>query len=244
MMQHVSLFSGVGGFDVAAERAGMKPAAMCEIDNAAAGVLAHHWPDVPLFRDVKEVTGESLKQLGIDPSRTVLTGGFPCQDLSVAGKQAGLEGERSGLFYEIARVIGEFLPAWFILENVPGLLSSQRGRDMGIVLGTLADLGYGIGYRVLDAQFFGVPQRRRRVFIVGRLGDDGRAPGAVLALGEGGERDSDEGEQAGQEPAPRSRRGAAGSGQLVNALTKTGLGYGGVDDNMAQAGHIVAVGDG
>lgn len=240
-LQHVSLFTGVGGFDVAAERAGITPAAMCEIDNAAAGVLAHKWPDVPLFRDVKELTGDVLTQLGIRPDRTVLTSGFPCQDLSVAGRQVGLDaGSRSVLFYETARIIDEFRPAWFVLENVPGLLSSQRGRDMGIVLTTLGDIGYGLAYRVLDAQFFGVPQRRRRVFIVGRLGDDGRTPAAVLDLSQDCGGDSREGVAA-RAQAPRTAGSSiASGGRIVNALTKS-LGSGGPCDTHAQAGWLVEV---
>lgn len=223
-LHHVSLFSGVGGFDVAAERLGLTPAAMCELDNAAAGVLAHHWPGVPLFRDVKEVTGDSLRQLGIDPDRTVITGGFPCQDLSIAGAQAGLEGERSGLFYEILRIVREFQPRWFVLENVPGLLSSQRGRDMGIVLSTLVDSGYGVAYRVLDAQFFGVPQRRRRVFVVGHRGDEWTAPAEVLALGEGGDGNPD--------PRPATRQGsarAAGAGTPAGEWFGIGVNVGNPD---------------
>ncbi len=108
-------------------------------------------------------------------------GGFPCQDVSVAGKRAGLSGKRSGLWFEFERVLRELRPRWCVIENVPGLLSSHRGRDFGLVLGGLAELGYGWAYRVLDARFFGVPQRRRRIVIVGCLGDQARA-GAVLAL--------------------------------------------------------------
>jgi DNA (cytosine-5)-methyltransferase 1 len=100
----------------------------------------------------------------------VICGGFPCQDLSVAGRRAGLAGERSGLFYEFMRIVGEVAPRWVLIENVPGLLSSNGGRDMGAVLGTLGQLGYWWTWRVLDSQYFGVAQRRRRVFIVGHLG--------------------------------------------------------------------------
>jgi DNA-cytosine methyltransferase len=99
----------------------------------------------------------------------LLCGGFPCQDVSVAGQRRGLAGSRSGLFHEFARIAGTLRPRWLLVENVPGLLSSNGGRDFGVVLGTLADLGYGLGWRVLDSRFFGVPQRRRRVFVVGAL---------------------------------------------------------------------------
>lgn len=118
----------------------------------------------------------------------LIAGGTPCQDLSVAGQRRGLEGERSGLFYEYARVVDALRPDWLLWENVPGAFSSQGGRDFGSVLGTLADLGYGLGWRVLDSRYFGVPQRRRRVFIVGARADgDPRAAaeraGQVLAVG-------------------------------------------------------------
>jgi DNA (cytosine-5)-methyltransferase 1 len=162
----VSLFAGVGGFDLALQRAGVRVTAAVEIDPKARAVLAHHFPDTVLFSDVQEVTGHELRATGFIPERGIITGGFPCQDLSVAGRREGLAGARSGLFWEIVRLLDDLAPRWVVLENVPGLLSSNGGRDMGTVVGALADLGYGWTYRVLDAQHFGVPQRRRRVFIV------------------------------------------------------------------------------
>jgi DNA (cytosine-5)-methyltransferase 1 len=111
----------------------------------------------------------------------LIYGGFPCQDVSVAGKRAGLSGKRSSLWFDFERVLRDVRPRWCVIENVPGLLSSHRGRDFGLILRGLAQLGYGWAYRVLDARFFGVPQRRRRIVIVGCLGDQARA-GAVLAL--------------------------------------------------------------
>lgn len=184
-MTAVSLFAGVGGFDLALERNGVKVVASCEIDKKASEVLAKHFPNSKLFGDVQELTGKDLIDAGFDPNNGIIVGGFPCQDLSVAGKRAGLAGNRSGLFWEICRLLDETKAKYFILENVPGLLSSQQGADMGAVIGALAERGYGIAYRVLDAQHFGVPQRRRRVFIVGCLGDDGRTPAKILAIDEG-----------------------------------------------------------
>ena len=176
----VSLFAGVGGFDLALERAGVKVVAAVEIDKNARGVLAKQFPNTKLFNDVTTVTGEDLRDAGFIPEHGIITGGFPCQDLSVAGKRAGLAGARSGLFYEIARIADETKAKWLVLENVPGLLSSQRGADMGAVIGTLVDLGYGVAWRVLDAQHFGVPQRRRRVFIVAQRAGDPTGPAEVL----------------------------------------------------------------
>jgi DNA (cytosine-5)-methyltransferase 1 len=135
--------------------------------------------------DIKGVTSADLLSAGFNPSQGVITGGFPCQDLSVAGRRKGLAGERSGLFWEIHRLVAETKTKWFVLENVPGLLSSNDGKDFGLILGSLAELGYGLAYRVLDAQHFGVAQRRRRVFIVGCLGDDWRSPAEILNIGEG-----------------------------------------------------------
>lgn len=159
-----SLFSGIGGFDLGLERNGMDIRWQCEIDTAAQSVLRRHWPDAVLYDDVTTLGGD------VEPV-DLICGGFPCQDLSVAGRRAGLAGKRSGLFYEFMRIASELAPAWILIENVPGLLSSNGGRDMGAVLGTLGELGYGWAYRVLDAQYLGVAQRRRRVFIVGCLGD-------------------------------------------------------------------------
>lgn len=183
-MKAVSLFAGVGGFDLALERNGVQVVASVEIDKNARKILAKQFPNSAILEDVKEVTGEQLFELGFD-SDGIIVGGFPCQDLSVAGKRAGLAGDRSGLFFEIARILEETQAKFFILENVPGLLSSNKGRDMGTVIGTLDDIGYSIAWRVLDAQYFGVPQRRKRVFIVGCLGDDWRTPAQILDLIEG-----------------------------------------------------------
>jgi DNA (cytosine-5)-methyltransferase 1 len=204
----VSLFAGVGGFDLALERAGVKVVAAVEIDPKARAVLARRFPDSALFSDVTEVTAHELRHAGFIPDRGIVTGGFPCQDLSVAGRRAGLAGSRSGLFWEIVRLLDELKPRWFLLENVPGLLSSNSGRDMGVVLGALGELGYGFAYRVLDAQHFGVPQRRRRVFIVGCLGD-GRRAAEVLLEPESVRGDSAQGWTAGQRVA-RTTSGRAG----------------------------------
>lgn len=181
----VSLFAGVGGFDLAMQRNGINVVATVEIDKNARGVLQHQFPEATHFEDVTKVSGDELRAAGFIPDRGIITGGFPCQDLSVAGKRAGLAGQRSGLYWEIVRLVDELSPKYLVLENVPGLLSSNGGRDMGVVIGALTDRGYGVSWRVLDAQYFGVAQRRRRVFIVGCAGDNGRASSEILALSEG-----------------------------------------------------------
>lgn len=165
-MECWSFFTGIGGLDLGFERAGIKCVLQVENGRSANRILRRHYPDVHRAGDIKE----------FEPSGTtdVIFGGFPCQDVSIAGDRAGLAGERSGLWFEFHRIVKRTRPQWVVVENVPGLLSSNRGRDLAIVLRGLVECGYGVCYRVLDAQYFGVPQRRRRVFIVGHLGD-GRA---------------------------------------------------------------------
>ncbi len=205
-MTGVSLFAGVGGFDLAMENNGVNVVATCEIDKNASSVLAQKFPNAKLFSDVQEVTGEQLIRAGFEPRNGIITGGFPCQDLSVAGRRAGLAGERSGLFWEIARIIQETETEWFVLENVPGLLSSNKGKDMGIVIGTLADLGYSVAWRVLDAQYFGVPQRRRRVFIIGRRNSNGASVAKVLFESESMRGDSSQSGTQGEDIASNTEK--------------------------------------
>jgi DNA (cytosine-5)-methyltransferase 1 len=208
----VSLFAGVGGFDLAMERAGVQVVASVEIDKHARGILEKHFPTSKLFNDVTEVTGEQLRESGFTPSRGILTGGFPCQDLSIAGKRAGLDGARSGLYWQITRLIDETEPEWVVLENVPGLLTSSGGADMGAVIGALADRGYGVGWRVLDAQNFGVPQRRRRVFIVAKRAGDITSVAKVLFERQGLRGDTSSSGAQGDEPARDARQGVEVTG--------------------------------
>jgi len=170
-----SFFSGIGGFDLAFERAGFRITMQCEIDRFCREILAQHWPEVSCFEDIREVNHAAI------PPSDVWVGGFPCQDVSVArmGPRDGLRGRRSGLFYEFSRLIGECLPRVVLIENVTGLLSSHGGRDFQIVIRSLAELGYGVGWRVFNSAYFGVPQSRQRVYIVGCY-RDGRGPGEIL----------------------------------------------------------------
>jgi DNA (cytosine-5)-methyltransferase 1 len=225
MITGVSLFAGVGGFDLAMERQGVKVVASVEIDKHCKAVLERQFPNAKQFNDVTTVKGSDLIAAGFNPSKGIITGGFPCQDLSVAGKRAGLAGARSGLFWEAARIVEEAQSEYFILENVPGLLSSNKGADFGVVLGTMADLGYSVGWRVLDAQYFGLPQRRKRVFIVGRRStSDGIAE--ILFKSKGLRRDSSPSKQTRQDTtttAPRSfgQTGFAKYSEGVTTLTAT-----------------------
>ena len=239
-LRYLSLFSGIGGFDLGFDRAGMTCAGQVEYDEKTRAVLAKHWPDVKRMNDVREVQGDEFGTVDL------ICGGFPCQDVSVAGRRAGLAGERSGLWYEFHRLIDGVRPRWAVIENVPGLLSSNGGADFAVILRGLVECGYGVAWRVLDAQYFGVPQRRRRVFIVGSLGS-GRAA-EVLFERESGGGDSAPGRQPGAElayslRADASRSGDKGDGGINTTLvTTTFNGYtDGADDNDAQGGHLIPV---
>ena len=216
MITGVSLFAGVGGFDLAMTRNGVRVVATVEIDKKCNEVLAHHFPEAKQFTDVQQITGKDLLDVGFDPTNGIITGGFPCQDLSVAGKRAGLAGERSGLFWEIRRLVEETQTEWFVLENVPGLLSSNGGKDFGVVLREMANLGYSLGWRVLDAQYFGVPQRRRRVFIVGSRSGGSERIGKVLFERKGVRRNLASSQQTGQDSTASVTRGTRKAGWLSN----------------------------
>lgn len=226
-MTAVSLFAGIGGFDLALQRNGIRVVASVEIDRHAQGILMRHFPESQIYGDIQEVTGEQLIRAGFTPEHGVIVGGFPCQDLSVAGKRAGLAGARSGLFWEICRLLDETKAQNFILENVPGLLTSNEGRDMGVVIGALADRGYSIAWRVLDAQYFGVPQRRRRIFIVGCLGDNWRAPAEILNLAQGGAGNTPPSRKARKDSARPAQQGTREGGligsDIVDTLTVSDL---------------------
>jgi DNA (cytosine-5)-methyltransferase 1 len=156
----LDLFSGIGGFSLGLERAGMTTIAFCEIDPYCRRVLRKHWPDVPIYDDVRTLTAERLVRDGIAPD--VICGGFPCQDVSLAGARKGLDGERSGLWFEYARIIGEVRPHYVIVENTPGLLSL----GMDVVLGDLAALGYDAEWHCIPASAVGADHGRDRVWII------------------------------------------------------------------------------
>ncbi len=207
-MRAISLFSGVGGFEIGFDRAGIDTILQVEIDKTCRAVLERHWPETERIADVRSLrmdneehrshrsrrgaddqTENDLSEPDVWERRNgqhdaegidLVFGGFPCQDLSVAGNRAGLGGERSGLWFEFERVLSGVRPRWVVVENVPGLLSSNEGADFAIVISGLEELGYCVGWAVLDAQHFGVPQRRRRVFIVG--GPGAASVRAVLSL--------------------------------------------------------------
>lgn len=184
----------------------MIPAWYAEVDPFCSAVLAHRWPDVPNLGDI--LAEDFIDRAAACGPIDILVGGTPCQSFSTAGKRGGITDKRGGLtirFYEIAERLS---PEWFVWENVPGVLSSAGGRDFGAVLGKVVQLGYGYCYRVLDSLGFGVPQRRRRVFLVGRSG--ARCPGEVLFEQEGEGRDPAEGRGQGEVPAAAAEAGPGG----------------------------------
>lgn len=156
-MNVLDLFSGIGGFSLGLERAGMKTIAFCEVDKKCQEVLRKHWKDVPIFEDVSTLKGKDIEQT-VD----VICGGFPCQDISLAGKGAGLEGERSGLWWEFHRLIKEIKPKWAIIENV----SALRNRGLDQVLRSLNEIGYDAEWHCITAASIGAPHRRDRIWII------------------------------------------------------------------------------
>lgn len=224
-MKAISLFSGVGGLDLGFERAGIETVLQAECDPHCLAVLARHWPNTRRVTDVGDVgMGPCERDLEGQPHNAqaglanpprigdvdLVYGGFPCQDVSVAGKRAGLGGERSGLWFEFLRVLSELRPRWAVIENVPGLLSSNGGRDFGVILAGLDELGFDVAWAVLDAQHFGVPQRRRRVFVV--AGPSRRACEQVLSLCESCGGNPETGRASGEDVAYALNASVRGTG--------------------------------
>lgn len=187
--------------------------ASAENNPACSTILTRHFPHTRQLGDVTRITGDQLVTAGFNPAAGIITAGWPCQGNSVAGRRAGLGDPRTGLWRHVVRLLAETRPAWFLGENVPGLYSVRSGRDIAVVREDLAQLGYWWAERILDAQYFGVPQRRRRVFFAGHLGGTGAEPVQVLL----------EPESSGRHPRTRgaaashlagtlgSRHGSAGS---------------------------------
>jgi len=173
-LNYLSVCSGVEAATVAWHSLGWNPVAFSEIEPFPSAVLAHHYPHVPNLGDMTK-----YKEWKLNEPIDLLVGGTPCQSFSVAGLRKGMDDPRGNLALVYLGIADKFKPKWIVWENVPGVLSSKGGRDFGSFLGALGELGYGFAYRVLDAQHFGVPQRRRRVFVVGCLGD-WRSAAAVL----------------------------------------------------------------
>ena len=211
-MKHASFFSGVGGLDLGFERAGIETVSVSEIDPYANTVLAERFPDAPNLGSITEVNADDI------PEADIWSGGFPCQDLSVAGKRAGFAGKRSSLAFTFLDAVEQRRPRWLVLENVPGLFSSNKGADFGRLLNEMEQLGYGVSWRTLDARYFGVAQRRRRVFIVASLESDRAAE--VLLECEGCERHPSPRWTQGQGVAGGAPDGSGISGAITGRFSK------------------------
>lgn len=216
-LRYLDVCAGISASTVAWKPLGWTAAAYSEIEAAPRAVLAHHYPDTPLHGDFTTIRGDEYGPIDL------LVGGTPCQDFSVAGLRAGLDGDRGNLSLEFLRLADRARPRWVVWENVPGVLSIDGGRAFGAILGGLGELGYGFAYRVLDAQFFGVPQRRRRVFAVGYLGDWRRAAAVLL------ERHSLSGH-----PAPRRE-----ARQVAPTIPSRSLGGGGLGTDFDCDGGLI-----
>lgn len=193
-----SFFSGIGGFDLGFQQAGFDVSFQCEVEPFCTSVLDKHWPTVPKWADITTLDYATI------PISDVWVGGFPCQDLSLArmGKREGLRGSKSRLFHEFAGLVREGKPRVLVIENVAGLLNSHGGRDFAILLQTLAELGYAVGWRTLNSRYFGVPQSRQRIYLVGCYRDR-RGPGAILFESERSKGNSAESRQNGaKSPSP------------------------------------------
>jgi DNA (cytosine-5)-methyltransferase 1 len=182
-MKYLSVCSGIEAATTAWHELGWTPSAFSEIEKFPSAVLEHHYPKVPNVGDMTKYKEWDIGTIDL------LVGGTPCQSFSVAGLRKGLDDPRGNLALIYCGILDRFKPKWFIWENVPGVLSSSGGRDFGSFLGAISELGYGYAYRILDAQYFGVAQRRRRVFVVGHLGD-WRPAASVLFESESLSRDS------------------------------------------------------
>jgi len=226
-IRYLSVCSGIEAATVAWHELGWEPVAYSEIEPFPCKVLAHHYPNTPNWGDMTK-----FKEWP-DATIDALVGGTPCQSFSVAGLRQGLEDPRGELMLTYLAIAARYRPRWVIWENVPGVLSSNGGRDFGAFLGALGQLGYGWAYRVLDAQWFGVAQRRKRVFVVGCLGD-GTSAAKVLFERESVRRDPPSRRKSGEEAARRAVPGVAGS-------LDTECGGGKLTHQSAANGHIVPV---
>lgn len=209
-MRYGSVCSGIEAASAAWEPLGWEPVFFSEIEKFPSSVLAKHFPQVPNLGD--------FTTIGSEHDIDLLVGGTPCQPFSVAGNREGLGDVRGNLALQFCRLAERLRPRWVVWENVPGVLSSNGGRDFGSIVGALADLGYGIAYRVLDAGFFGVPQRRRRVILVANL-VGWRCAASVLFDGPRCFRNPDSIRETQEETAPQ----AEGSIDCYNAEGRTGL---------------------
>jgi len=229
-MKYLSVCSGVEAATVAWHGLGWSPVAFSDIEKFPSEVLAYHYPNVPNLGDMTK-----YKEWNLNGSIDLLVGGTPCQSFSVAGLRKGLEDPRGNLMLTYVGILDKFRPKWCVWENVPGVLSSNRGRDFGSFLGALVELGYGFSYRVLDAQYFGVPQRRRRVFVVGCLGD-WVSPAKVLFESESLRRNNPKSKGKKQNSPAFTSSSFGGYGEGVGTIRASGGDLGGGSETLVTTG--------
>lgn len=218
-MRYGSVCSGIEAATVAWHPLGWRPSFFSEIEQFPRAILQHHYPDVPCHGDFTTIGADQYEPISL------LVGGTPCQSFSIAGLRGGLDDDRGNLALEFFRLAQRTRPKWLVWENVPGVLSSNKGRDFGSIIGGLVECGYGFAYRVLDAQYFGVPQRRRRVFVVGCVGSSASAAAVLF------ERESLSGHIA--KAKPKSVK----DGEIAGTLTTR---TGNANDNFSvEQGHLI-----
>lgn len=243
-MRYASICSGVGSCALALKSLGYDCAFFAEIEAFPSAVLSHHWPDVPNLGDFTEVDPYEWTQKKYRSRRSIqlVIGGTPCQSYSVAGQQGGMDDERGALALEHVRLARALGATWFVWENVPGALSTNGGRDFARILDELVECGYGWAYRVLDAQYFGVAQRRRRIFLVGYLGD-WRPPTAVLFEPKGLSRNLATMREPRERSSDRPGTSTAGNSKkrkVFGAITPSNIATGGITGgNNPGASHVV-----
>ncbi|XZN92107.1 MAG: DNA cytosine methyltransferase [Microcoleus sp.] len=216
-MRVASFFSGIGGFDLGFEKAGMNVVFQCEIDKTCRQILKRHWPQVPIYEDIRTLTHSTI------PAADLWCAGWPCQDLSSANtERKGLAGERSGLFYKFMELVAEVQPAWLVLENVPGLLSAEQGTALEVVIDTLEAHGYLGGWLSCNARHTGLPHDRDRVFFIASF----RSKRACRIFTDSGELSGDSAARKSREKETRSSvcEGIIGDTPLV-VQRRGGFGY-------------------
>ncbi|MEG3841695.1 DNA (cytosine-5-)-methyltransferase [Microcoleus sp. herbarium14] len=216
-MRVASFFSGIGGFDLGFEKAGMNVVFQCETDKYCQQILKRHWPQVPIYEDIRTLTHSTI------PAADLWCAGWPCQDLSNANtERKGLAGERSGLFYKFMELVAEVQPAWLVLENVPGLLSAEQGTALEVVIDTLEAHGYLGGWLSCNARHTGLPHDRDRVFFIASF----RSKRACRIFTDSGELSGDSAARKSREKETRSSvcEGIIGDTPLV-VQRRGGFGY-------------------
>lgn len=204
-MKYLSLFSGIGGFEKGIQGAntGWECVGFAEIDKYAKSIYSYHYPN---HTDYGDITNINVREL---PDVDLFVGGFPCQSFSIAGKRQGFKDTRGTLFFEIARILKAKKPEWLLLENVKGLLNHESGKTIATIFGVLTELGYSVGWEVVNSCHFGVPQNRERIFIVGHLREAGGRAGEILPFG-----------KSDKIPTEVNGQGQEGGTHIASTLTK------------------------